>query len=79
MMPMAIVHVSQHVRISLSLLSPSMLELKPSTDHGYSVPITNQGGSRSVVIGASWTRGLAVHPVGKSMRTIFLQFFFVCS
>jgi len=49
-----------------------MLELKPSTDHSYSVPITNQGGSRSVVIGASWTRGLAVHPVATAATFIAL-------
>ncbi len=37
--------------------------------HGYSVFIQNADKSETVDIGASWTRGLAVHPVGKCLGT----------
>ncbi|EDR09461.1 uncharacterized protein LACBIDRAFT_319082 [Laccaria bicolor S238N-H82] len=42
------------------------------TRHGYSVPITNQEKTRSVNIGSSWTRGLAVHPVATAVTFIAL-------
>jgi hypothetical protein len=34
--------------------------------HGYLVTITSFDRKESVLIGSSWTRGLAIHPVGQS-------------
>lgn len=35
-----------------------------STGHGYSLPLVNSKGGETI-IGSSWTRGLAIHPVGQ--------------
>ncbi|KAJ7509122.1 pali-domain-containing protein [Mycena galericulata] len=45
--------------------------------HGYAFTITNFNGQRSVLIGSSWTRGLAIHPVAAVFTAI--AFGFACS
>ncbi|KAJ7819526.1 hypothetical protein B0H13DRAFT_1509636, partial [Mycena leptocephala] len=38
--------------------------------HAYSFSISNQAKTASVVIGSSWTRGLAVHPVATAVTFV---------
>ncbi|KAK7055095.1 hypothetical protein R3P38DRAFT_1344321 [Favolaschia claudopus] len=40
------------------------------TGHGYSISISNQQNTANVIIGSSWTRGLAVHPVATAVTFI---------
>lgn len=42
------------------------------TGHGYTVSISNAEKTANVVIGSSWTRGLAVHPVAAAVTFIAL-------
>ncbi|KAJ6598522.1 hypothetical protein B0H10DRAFT_1888166 [Mycena sp. CBHHK59/15] len=44
------------------------------TGHGYSVPIENIERTDQIVIGASWTRGLAIHPVATGIIAIAFGF-----
>ncbi|KAJ6614679.1 hypothetical protein B0H10DRAFT_2044334 [Mycena sp. CBHHK59/15] len=41
-----------------------------SAGHGYSFSISNQQKTADVIIGSSWTRGLAVHPVATAVTFI---------
>nr|GAT60481.1 predicted protein [Mycena chlorophos] len=41
-----------------------------AASHGYSVSISNQDKTADVIIGGSWTRGLAVHPVATAVTFI---------
>lgn len=45
-------------------------------DHGYSVSVQNPQRTANVVIGPSWTRGLAVHPVAAVVTFFALLFAF---
>jgi hypothetical protein len=40
--------------------------LKVFSGHGYVVGFSNSNNNTSVIIGSSWTRGLAIHAVGTS-------------
>ncbi|KAF8811895.1 pali-domain-containing protein [Phlegmacium glaucopus] len=40
------------------------------TGHGYDITVTSQDKSRVAVINASWTRGLAVHPVATAATLV---------
>jgi len=42
------------------------------TGHGYSVSISNADKTANIIIGPSWTRGLAVHPVATGITFIAL-------
>ncbi|KAF7297190.1 hypothetical protein MIND_00952100 [Mycena indigotica] len=47
-----------------------------SAHHGYSVSVANQAKTASIIVGGSWTRGLAVHPVATAVTFIaFLMSF----
>ncbi|KAJ7212995.1 hypothetical protein GGX14DRAFT_619723 [Mycena pura] len=41
-----------------------------SAGHGYSISIANQQKTANVIIGSSWTRGLAVHPVATAVTFV---------
>ncbi|KAF5349329.1 hypothetical protein D9758_011806 [Tetrapyrgos nigripes] len=49
---------------------PNGARICEATGHGYSVNITNSEHNSVKIIGASWTRGLAVHPVATGMTFI---------
>ncbi|KAJ7263902.1 hypothetical protein C8J57DRAFT_1450713 [Mycena rebaudengoi] len=42
--------------------------------HGYTVEVRNQENTDKIVIGASWTRGLAIHPVATGVIAIAFGF-----
>ena len=42
--------------------------------HGYKISISNEQKTANVIIGSSWTQGLAVHPVGTSSAGLFQVF-----
>ncbi|TFK37573.1 hypothetical protein BDQ12DRAFT_724027 [Crucibulum laeve] len=46
------------------------------TGHGYSFQVSNQDKTKTVTVGSSWTRGLAVHPVATAVTALALAFSF---